>query len=213
MSNDKTDILALNKESTPLQESSSISAPPSSISFTKPSELTTNMSSSVSSVNSTQSSLESSLKQNTKTNDLLEKKRKLTLTLPNIINSNSISSDTSSISSDSSSNYLANLINGEKNSNETNQTSSSNAQQHPQLQLNSKRLKTDGFTYLPNLGHSISITNETPSMAKDLVNHLDNNNNLTTPQIEKLLESFGANNNLIKTPGKHNLILYITRVE
>jgi len=99
---------------------------------------------------------------------------------------------------------LANLINGEKNSNEANQTSSSlNAQQqqHPQLQLNSKRLKADGFTYLPNLSHSMSITSETPSMAKDLVNHLDNNNNLTTPQIEKLLESFGANNNLIKTPG------------
>ena len=208
MSNDKTDVLALNKESTPLQESSSISASasPSSLPFTKPSELTSNMSSSsssVSSVNSTQSSLESSLKQNTKTNDLIEKKRKLTLTLPNIINSNSISSDTSSISSDSSSNYLANLINGDKNSNEANQTSSSlNAQQqHPQLQLNSKRLKADGFTYLPNLSHSMSITSETPSMAKDLVNHLDNNNNLTTPQIEKLLESFGANNNLIKTPG------------
>ena len=189
MSNDKTDILTLNKESTSQFASSSSSL--------KPPEPTGSMMASSNHLNSN----ESGLKQTTKNNDLMEKKRKLTLTLPNTINSNSISSDTSSISSDSSSNYLASLINNEKNSNDGNQATNQQQYQQPQLQLNNKRLKmVDGLTYLPNLGHSVSITSETPSMAKDLVNHLDNNNNLTTPQIEKLLESFGANN-LIKTPG------------
>lgn len=84
----------------------------------------------------------------------------------------------------------------------------------PSNQSPQKRFKIgyntqDSLTqFLPNLSHSLSITGETPSMARDLVKHLDNN--LSTPQIEKLLESFADSNgysNLHKTPGSALVLL------
>ena len=205
---------------------------------------------------------------NPKMTELIEKKRKLTLTMPNINSSNSVSvsSDTSSISSDSSSNYLANMIsaNGvgggvsnaanassDKNLNakanpiinqngcaNTNNNNSNNAQSNESTNNSNsnnnsnnnnnnnnntgnnssiinvnKRLKIgynqqDSASHFLNninlMNQSISIT-ETPSMAKDLVTHLDMNNNISTPQIEKLLADFGANGSYpgqLKTPSK-----------
>jgi transcription factor AP-1 len=140
---------------------------------------------------SQQQQIQNTLKQQNEMND---KKRKLTLPIPPM--SNSTSSDSGSISSDSSSNNLANLINmGELNNAKLNGTS--NASTLDSLIPQAKKLKS---IYTHEGLINLTTLNETPSLTKDLVHHLDNNN-ISTPQIDKLLADFNASNYNLKTPG------------
>lgn len=141
---------------------------------------------------SQQQQIQNTLKQQ---NEINEKKRKLTLPIP--LMSNSTSSDSGSISSDSSSNNLANLINmGELNNAKLN--GSSNASTLDSLIPQAKKLKS---IYTPEGLINFTTLSETPSLTKDLVHHLDINNNISTPQIDKLLADFNASNYNLKTPG------------
>ena len=120
----------------------------------------------------------------------------------NSYQNNSTSSD--SINGNSSMNLIGflNLNNNNSNNNTTN-NSNDNEPTHT-----NKRLKAyfdQGLINFPNcLSTSLSI-NETPSLNKDLIKHLDQNNNLPTPQIDKLITEFNAN--AIKTPGSALAIL------
>lgn len=123
--------------------------------------------------------------------ELLEdKKRKLRLPLvsssPNTEQSNFNSTSSDSISG-TNSNSFSFLLGNSNDGNEQN------------LNKKHKAYFNDGLINFPNcLGSSLSV-NETPSLNKDLIKHLDQNNNLTTPQIDKLINDL--NSNSMKTPG------------
>ena len=124
--------------------------------------------------------------------NLEDKKRKLRLPLlnssPNNNNNtehnNSTESTNDSNNNDSSMSFLNTL-----NSNE-------------QTNKRHKAIFNNGLINLPPyLSSSLSV-NETPSLNKDLIKHLDQTNNLSTPQIDKLINEYGNSmNSAMKTPG------------
>lgn len=143
--------------------------------------------------------------------NLEEKKRKLRLPLslsssPNTEqntyqNNNSASSDSiNNGSTNSSGGGFLNLNNNHHHNN-----SNDNEPTHT---TSNKRLKAyfdQGVVNFPSFLSSSLSVNETPSLNKDLIKHLDQNNNLPTPQIDKLINEL--NSNALKTPGSALAIL------
>jgi len=104
-----------------------------------------------------------------------------------------------SINGNSSTNLIGflNLNNNNSNNSNDNEPTHTNKRH--------KAYFEQGHINFPNcLNTSLSV-NETPSLNKDLIKHLDQNNNLPTPQIDKLISEL--NSNAIKTPGSALAIL------
>lgn len=110
-----------------------------------------------------------------------DKKRKLTLPLL--------------ITNDDQKNFSSDSINGSN----SNSGFSNNSGSEQNLNKRHKAAYFDNGLLFP-LNSSLSM-NETPSLNKDLIKHLDHNN-MSTPQIDKLIHDLhDLNSTMIKTPG------------
>jgi len=125
--------------------------------------------------------------------NLEDKKRKLRLPLlnssPNNNNNNTDHNNSAESINDSANNDSSMSFFNTLNSNE-------------QTNKRHKAIFNNGLINLPPyLSSSLSV-NETPSLNKDLIKHLDQTNNLSTPQIDKLINEYGNSmNSAMKTPG------------
>ncbi len=152
---------------------------------------------------------------NFKIRELLEeKKRKLTLPLPNSVDSNlgpsTSSNPNSNTSNDSNLNLSQNALNDNNGMNNGNSNGNRSHEQKPStlnnltFALPNKKLKT---LYTPQ--GLVSLSNYSSENNKDSIANLDLGPNIPTPQINKLLSDYLVDNgnNLLKTPGSALAIL------